>query len=104
MRYPTCPARWRATAGERPRPGEIHMSDHSGQTSEMGHADGPTMIQTRRCGEALVSVGRHGPPTKQYGDNGAPRSHYMGHRGTSREEIKAVTRVSTGHGLDLLRA
>ena len=37
------------------------MSDHSGQTSEMGRADGPTMIWTRWRGEALASVDRYGP-------------------------------------------
>src|SRR5205823_14040592 len=51
------------TARGATRPEEIDMSDHSGQMPEGGHADGPTMIQTRRRGEALVSTGRHGPPT-----------------------------------------
>ena len=55
------PGSWRPTARGATRPGEIHMSDHSGQTPEMGRADGPAMIQTGRRGEALVSAHRHGP-------------------------------------------
>src|SRR5438034_9000872 len=75
MRSAPRPALGGRLSGRRTRPGEIHMSDHSGQTSEMGHADGPAMIQTRRHVEALVSVGRYGPPTKQHADIGAPPEH-----------------------------
>lgn len=44
-------------------------------TAVRSPAGTPTMIQTRRHANALVSTDRHEPPPGQHGDNGAPTEH-----------------------------
>jgi hypothetical protein len=58
-----------------PSRGKIHSIGHSGQTGVPPVGGRSVMIRTGWCVSALVSAHRHGTPSEQHVDTGAPSEH-----------------------------